>query len=290
MSYSGTPEERRAKKRAYQRANRDKKRADDRRYAAKHAEELRVRKQAYYLENRTRLAEQSHTRYEENKEAIQARSKAYYWANRDLMHVRKLRYYATHGEELRAKQRAYRLAHLEEDKAKKLADYHANKEKHAAKHKAYYLINQQAIKAQSKARYQQLRARMENDEAFHRAWRIERNLKLQAWRESNPESALLQVESRRARKLNAPVNDLTPAQWQEIKEAFNHRCAYCGRTMQRLTQDHITPLSKGGSHTYSNVVPACQSCNSHKHTGLPLVPVQPLLLTIAPAKKKRRAA
>jgi 5-methylcytosine-specific restriction endonuclease McrA len=28
----------------------------------------------------------------------------------------------------------------------------------------------------------------------------------------------------------------------------------------------------------NNVVPACQSCNSKKHDGLPLRPVQPLLL------------
>ena len=86
---------------------------------------------------------------------------------------------------------------------------------------------------------------------------------------------------RRARKRNAPVCDLTAAQWEEIKAAYGHRCVYCGRKMQRLTQDHITPLSKGGSHTASNVVPACKSCNCRKNAGDVLCPVQPLLLTIA---------
>ena len=83
---------------------------------------------------------------------------------------------------------------------------------------------------------------------------------------------------RRARKLSAPRNDLTTKQWQTIKEHYHHSCVYCGKKPKRLTQDHITPLSKGGSHTLHNVIPACQSCNSRKHTGPPLKPVQPLLL------------
>jgi 5-methylcytosine-specific restriction endonuclease McrA len=88
------------------------------------------------------------------------------------------------------------------------------------------------------------------------------------------------------------LNDLSVAQWREIKVAYGHRCVYCGRKMQHLTQDHITPLSKGGSHTAPNVVPACLSCNSKKRARAPLVPVQPLLLTIAPCapiKGRKRA-
>lgn len=93
---------------------------------------------------------------------------------------------------------------------------------------------------------------------------------------------------RRARKAGVPLNDLTAAQWREIQEAQEHRCYYCHtRCKGRLTQDHLTPLSKGGSHTLHNVIGACVSCNSKKRTGPPPVPVQPLLLTIAPSKKKK---
>ncbi len=95
------------------------------------------------------------------------------------------------------------------------------------------------------------------------------------------------VAARIARKHNAPINDLTPAQWKEIQAAHGHRCVYCGRKMQRLTQDHITPLSRGGNHTASNIVPACQSCNSKKNVGAPLRPVQPMLLTLAPPKERK---
>ena len=34
--------------------------------------------------------------------------------------------------------------------------------------------------------------------------------------------------------------------------------------MERLTQDHVIPLSKGGQHIKENIVPACPSCNSKK--------------------------
>jgi 5-methylcytosine-specific restriction endonuclease McrA len=71
-----------------------------------------------------------------------------------------------------------------------------------------------------------------------------------------------------------------------MQEHYDHCCAYCGtRAKGHLTQDHLTPLSAGGSHTVSNVIPACRSCNSRKGTGAPLQPVQPLLLTVAPARR-----
>lgn len=110
------------------------------------------------------------------------------------------------------------------------------------------------------------------------------------WRHANPATIQAYQARRRAAKRQAPRNDLTPVQWAEIKAAYDHRCVYCGKKFQRLTMDHIVPLSKGGEHTVSNVVPACRRCNSRKSAGAPLVPVQPLLLTVAPPRKKSRKA
>lgn len=58
-------------------------------------------------------------------------------------------------------------------------------------------------------------------------------------------------------------DDLTFEQWQAILAAHDHRCHYCGAACP-LTMDHVTAISKGGTHTASNVVPACRSCNSRK--------------------------
>ena len=84
---------------------------------------------------------------------------------------------------------------------------------------------------------------------------------------------------RRAARNGAAVRDFTAEQWRYLQEHFSHCCAYCGKKSSGgLTQDHITPLSKGGDHTLSNIVPSCRSCNSAKNTNPPIVPVQPLLL------------
>ena len=73
----------------------------------------------------------------------------------------------------------------------------------------------------------------------------------------------LEKPKARAQKRGAP-SDLTVKQWRAKLAAYGNHCAYCGVWSKALTQDHIRPLSKGGHHTVSNIVPACRSCNSRK--------------------------
>jgi 5-methylcytosine-specific restriction endonuclease McrA len=39
-------------------------------------------------------------------------------------------------------------------------------------------------------------------------------------------------------------------------------CQYCGRAAENV--DHVIPRSRGGGHTWDNVVAACRPCNSRK--------------------------
>lgn len=43
-----------------------------------------------------------------------------------------------------------------------------------------------------------------------------------------------------------------------------HTCQYCGGTHVKLTFDHVTPDSHGGSTTWENIVAACSPCNSKR--------------------------
>jgi 5-methylcytosine-specific restriction endonuclease McrA len=81
------------------------------------------------------------------------------------------------------------------------------------------------------------------------------------WRETHPEARLQQRQRHRARK-RENVADLTDVQWLAVQIELGERCVYCGGEPQSL--DHETPVSKGGGHTRSNVVPACFSCNASK--------------------------
>lgn len=80
----------------------------------------------------------------------------------------------------------------------------------------------------------------------------------------NPEIARHNRRKRKARVRSAPINDLTQDQWLDILNRFNGLCAYCGSCPDNITMDHDIPISRGGSHTASNVVPACLKCNSSK--------------------------
>jgi 5-methylcytosine-specific restriction endonuclease McrA len=47
----------------------------------------------------------------------------------------------------------------------------------------------------------------------------------------------------------------------------NYQCQYCGRTAENV--DHVIPKSRGGGHTWDNVVAACKVCNSRKENRAP---------------------
>ncbi len=68
---------------------------------------------------------------------------------------------------------------------------------------------------------------------------------------------------RRSLRLAGRDNDLTPAQWRALQEAWGG-CAYCGATGTALQRDCLQPVAHGGRYTLTNVVPACPTCNASK--------------------------
>lgn len=111
------------------------------------------------------------------------------------------------------------------------------------------------------------------------------------WRKDNPDKAKaiwdrswskplakalhhIRIIKRRALKLNCEGSH-TVEEWGARKAQYHFRCAYCHRKA-KLTEDHIVPLSKGGSNDIENIVPACKHCNSSKGIKIPF-PFQPSL-------------
>lgn len=84
----------------------------------------------------------------------------------------------------------------------------------------------------------------------------------------DPEFRLYQRQKSKRRKAQmrkSTAHQLTGKQVRRRFAEFDHRCAYCGSEGD-LHIEHVHPISKGGIHALSNIVPACQSCNYRKHT------------------------
>jgi hypothetical protein len=86
--------------------------------------------------------------------------------------------------------------------------------------------------------------------------------------QAHPEETRGRCQRHRALKRGCAVS-LTGAEWRTIKEVYGNRCVYCGKKAKRMTQDHVIPFARGGSHAADNVVPACLRCNLVKHTSPP---------------------
>lgn len=50
-----------------------------------------------------------------------------------------------------------------------------------------------------------------------------------------------------------------------IRDGF--QCQYCGAPAENV--DHVTPRSRGGTHTWDNVVASCRRCNARKENRMP---------------------
>lgn len=57
---------------------------------------------------------------------------------------------------------------------------------------------------------------------------------------------------------------ITIDQWNECLKFFNYKCAYSGEECDCLQMEHIVPLTKGGEHSYYNIVPCIGNYNSSK--------------------------
>lgn len=60
----------------------------------------------------------------------------------------------------------------------------------------------------------------------------------------------------------------TFGEWELLKKQYGYTCPSCKMKEPKikLTEDHIIPLSKGGSDYIENIQPLCGGCNSKKYT------------------------
>jgi hypothetical protein len=144
-------------------------------------------------------------------------------------------YYRTECKEcIRAKQREYNAAHP----APKRTEYHRawraipeNRERERARLLRHQRANRPRRREIARKSY------LKNPEPHYRAMRVYR-----------------------LRKRGAPMDAIARGWWEAIRY---DPCSYCG-SRERQSLDHIDALARAGNSGWTNLTPACASCNASK--------------------------
>ena len=66
--------------------------------------------------------------------------------------------------------------------------------------------------------------------------------------------------------VHVPHRNRVPLSRRAVFARDGHRCQYCDRAAENI--DHVVPRSRGGTHSWDNVVASCRACNSRKEDRL----------------------
>ena len=133
-----------------------------------------------------------------------------------------------------------------------IAYYHANKERLRENHRQWERDNRSHVTAKRRAWVEKnLEAVREYQREYQRAW-------YPANRDRQSE-----YQSRRRDKKNAAGRFVvTKRDYARLTRRYGGRCAYCPSSATEW--DHVVPISRGGRHGVSNLVPSCMPCNRSK--------------------------
>jgi 5-methylcytosine-specific restriction endonuclease McrA len=67
--------------------------------------------------------------------------------------------------------------------------------------------------------------------------------------------------------VRVPYRSRVPLSRRAVFARDGHKCQYCNRAAENI--DHVMPRSRGGLHSWDNVVASCRACNARKEDRLP---------------------
>lgn len=75
----------------------------------------------------------------------------------------------------------------------------------------------------------------------------------------------LKLRSMAERRRNSRLTGKHSAnEWFLLVHFYGNKCLCCGSTTAKLTEDHVIPVSLGGTDNIDNIQPLCRKCNMAK--------------------------
>ena len=178
----------------------------------------------------------------------------------------------------RENQTKYQKEHKHEIAERRKRERQANPEKYKSQFAKWYAVNKKA-NAEKAQRWREANPEKYLQQARDAYWRNWESKKEQ--REQNKEQrkesarrsrrANLEKDAAKSRRRYARKRGATGSHTLEafliVCDVWEWRCVYCGTPLNKksVTEDHVIPISKGGTDFIDNIVPACASCNSRKN-------------------------
>jgi hypothetical protein len=187
------------------------------------------------------------------KDCRKAKKKADYEKHKDKCNERSTKYYYENLEEIKKQGKKYREQNKNHINAQAKIYRDVNKERIAEWQKGYRERNEKNLRIKDALKRTKLGYKEKHKERNKKYYKTEKG------------QFTAQLSRERYRNRQAGVSStLTRTQWNACKQMFDYTCAYCGKSLNNLTQDHFIPLSKGGGYDANNIIPCCKSCNSSK--------------------------
>lgn len=153
--------------------------------------------------------------------------------------------------------------------AKARSYYHKNRAARLAAAKAWRAANPDKVRVCNANWREKNPGRVDEiNRAYYEANREAEIARSLAYTRANPDVDRAIKHRREARKRDAVCEHGSGCVNAAFMAAIRaSRCRYCDEPAAQA--DHFHPLSKGGLHCRSNIVPACRSCNARKRDRLP---------------------
>ncbi|WP_369604708.1 HNH endonuclease [Nocardia nova] len=100
---------------------------------------------------------------------------------------------------------------------------------------------------------------------YHQAHREELLERMREYRRANPERRRQYKANRRQRISRQMTNEDRRESIEWRKTIKNDPCFYCGEFADQMHDDHMTPLARGGTDHWWNLVRSCATCNLRKN-------------------------